>query len=333
MLTALQMIAKTRRLVAFPAPPTGGADKLSDVDILGWINDWFKKMSDEIYGIPAYLEITKATSGTLAVVTSAATPAVATADLSVVSEDWKFLTWPNIRSIGNLINRTTGVADTDRAPMLRVSRDMSFAQNIHRGSADYLSYFDYEPGKGLVLIPDTITIANTIRINYKQKFIRIHDGTPDGTTTFTGSGVDDAIPSGSYTGTSDTVYTVIIDSATTFKWGRNVDPMAPVYQVGTITITGVAQLLERGIYITFGATSGRTIYDKWVFTAPANEAAPSFFSDEDLMAPMAHAAFYCALILGLDDPGQFLSIRNGVTADFINNKKTKDLTQAFSYDR
>jgi hypothetical protein len=76
--------------------------------------------------------------------------------------------------------------------------------------------------------------------------------------TFTGSGLNDATFSGTPTETGHT-YQVTIDgdgSPNTFKW-----------RIGTgswttgVAMTGSAQLLDEGVYVTFGAITGHTLTD------------------------------------------------------------------------
>jgi len=238
--TLTELTALVRRLVAFPAPPTGGADKLSDTDILRWLNDWFKKMSDLVYGIPVYLEITVTAAGVIAVTTggSNSTPAVVTAGIVKSVEDFTFVSWPNLRSVGRPINRTTGIATNDRAPMTRANRNEPTLQYRFRESSDYYEWYDYVPGKGLVFLPITINETNTIRIPYKQDYVRLATG------------------------------------------------------------------------------------DK-----PA-----AFFAEDDVMAPVNHAAYYCAVILGLDEPDRFIRDRDSVTGSFIAKKYTKDTGSALGFD-
>lgn len=238
--TMTELIALTRHMVGFPAPAAGGADKLDDTHILRWLNDWFKSMAESIFGIPVYLEFTVSVAGVCTVVTTNSSPVVTT-DLMAAGqrvEDFTFLSWPDIRSISQVINRTSGVAETDDAIMLKMSRNSPNDQWDLRGSSDYYSGYDYEPGKGIVLLPKTITAINTIRVNYKQEFQRL---------------------------------------------------------------TGA-------------------------------QKPSSFFSEDDTMAPVLHAAYYCAVVLGLEEPDRFWSERDKVTRAFVTRAYTKDTGPAMGFD-
>jgi len=83
----------------------------------------------------------------------------------------------------------------------------------------------------------------------------------------TGSGLDDCTSSGNYNGTANNQYRVQIDATgtpDTFSWSRTGD--STWVQTG-VAITGAAQLLENGVYVTFGATTGHTVADRWDFDA------------------------------------------------------------------
>jgi len=82
---------------------------------------------------------------------------------------------------------------------------------------------------------------------------------------FTGPGLNDGTSSGAYTGTGNSaVYEVEIDGTgtpDTFKWKKD----GGAYTTG-VAITGAAQTLSNGVKITFAATTGHTLADKWVIT-------------------------------------------------------------------
>ena len=90
---------------------------------------------------------------------------------------------------------------------------------------------------------------------------------------FTGSGLNDATSGGTYTGTVNATYTVIIDSSAaspdTFKWKKN----SGSFTTGVV-MTGSAQTLSDGVTITFAATDGHTLNDQWVITAISYTGAP-----------------------------------------------------------
>lgn len=88
------------------------------------------------------------------------------------------------------------------------------------------------------------------------------------TADFTGSGLDDLTVGGTYTDGNEevtTYYIVEIDAIgtpDTFKWS---DDGGTTWDAEGIAITGTAQTLNNGVTITFGATTGHTLGDKWEF--------------------------------------------------------------------
>jgi hypothetical protein len=85
--------------------------------------------------------------------------------------------------------------------------------------------------------------------------------------TFTGSGLNDCTNSGNYNGVEDKQFRVEIDgtgSPDTFKWSND---NGGTWEATTVNITGSAQLLEDGVYVTFAATTGHTSTDRWDFDA------------------------------------------------------------------
>jgi len=87
-----------------------------------------------------------------------------------------------------------------------------------------------------------------------------------GGITFTGSGLNDMTNGGTFTGSEDTTYEIEIDATgtpDTFKWTKD---GGTTYTTG-VSITGSAQTLDDGSTITFAATTGHTLADKWSFTA------------------------------------------------------------------
>lgn len=87
---------------------------------------------------------------------------------------------------------------------------------------------------------------------------------------FTGSGLNDLIRGRVFTGSVDTAYRIEIDSTgttDTFKWSND---GGVTWQATGIPITGAAQTLEYGLTVTFAATTGHTLGDRWDFTARPN---------------------------------------------------------------
>jgi hypothetical protein len=84
-----------------------------------------------------------------------------------------------------------------------------------------------------------------------------------GTQVFAGAGLNDATSGGTYSGTGPTTFDVEIDATgtpDTFKWRKG----AAAYTTG-VAITGAAQTLSDGVTVTFAATTGHTLADKWAW--------------------------------------------------------------------
>ncbi len=82
---------------------------------------------------------------------------------------------------------------------------------------------------------------------------------------FTGAGLNDATSSGTSTAAASATYGAEIDATgapDTFKWRKG----AGAYTTG-VAITGAAQLLTDGVYVTFVATTGHMLGDKWSITS------------------------------------------------------------------
>ena len=73
--------------------------------------------------------------------------------------------------------------------------------------------------------------------------------------------LNDAVSSGTFNGTIKTKFVVEIDSTgspDTFKWQKEGGILT-----SSVNITGSAQVLSDGVSVTFGATTGHTLDDKW----------------------------------------------------------------------
>lgn len=85
---------------------------------------------------------------------------------------------------------------------------------------------------------------------------------------FTGTGLDDMTAAGPFTGSGKKSYVVEVDGTgapDTFKWSRNGGETWAATTVPMVAGTPVA--LEDGVAVTFAASTGHTIGDKWAFTA------------------------------------------------------------------
>ncbi len=91
-----------------------------------------------------------------------------------------------------------------------------------------------------------------------------------GTPLFDGVGLNDLSVSGIYTDTVERTYRIEIDGTgtpDTFRWS---DDNGLTWIVSTVNITGAAQLLNHGVSITFGATTGHTLNDGWTIAITIN---------------------------------------------------------------
>jgi len=86
---------------------------------------------------------------------------------------------------------------------------------------------------------------------------------------FQGSGLDDLTSGGTFTGTVLTEYLVEIDgtgASDTFRWSKD---GGATWVASNVAITGSAQNLDNGVTVTFGATTGHTVGDRWWILAHA----------------------------------------------------------------
>lgn len=124
---------------------------------------------------------------------------------------------------------------------------------------------------GDLIVNGTQTIASSeaIAISGAWQYFNSGDTIGSANTTFTGTGLDDGVLTGHYTGTAATrSFYVEIDATgtpDTFKWSHNSDLSAP--EATGVAITGGDQALADGISINFNATTGHTVGDKWSGTA------------------------------------------------------------------
>ena len=120
----------------------------------------------------------------------------------------------------------------------------------------------------------TITNSNNISLSGAFNYFNSGDTIGESNTTHTGTGLDDAVFTGHYDGTSSNkTFKVKITTLHTgtdedlFRW--SVDNFTT--QSAEIEITGNDQTLEDGISVKFNATRGHTLNDIWSGTAsPVN---------------------------------------------------------------
>ena len=120
--------------------------------------------------------------------------------------------------------------------------------------------------EGDLTVTGTQSVVSQSNLAVDNSFIYTNSGNTIGVdnTNFTGSGLDDAIFTGHYSGTtSNKTYYVRIDGTgtpDTFEW--SLDNFSTT-EATDIAITGADQELEDGININFNATTGHTLNDTW----------------------------------------------------------------------
>jgi len=322
-MNSYELILLVRDMVGFPAPKTGGNEPLSDGNILKWINQGYHKLEQVINGVPAYLEFTVTAGGVIAVTKTNSDPVVASGDIVQYAYDFTYVKFPNVKAYGTFENLTDSIYKTEDRLMRQISRyDRRKQAEFQEYTGDYYLYYDLDKKNGVVFLPKTIAKTNTIGIHYRQKVADLHSKVINDTVEYTqavpGSGLDDMTISGQYTGSTALDVRIEIDgvgSPNTFR--LSLDGGA-TWATSTVPITGVAQTYgTTGIYITFAATTGHTAGDYWDFSVWPNEAPNSFFDDDDMMGyPCNWAAYNCALLLGYQNPGNYLAAANAAINEF-----------------
>lgn len=125
----------------------------------------------------------------------------------------------------------------------------------------------------LVVTGSTVsTSTEDVNVGGQYTFLQQGDTIGESGTTFSGTGLDDGLLVGTYTGTtSSKTFYVRIDgtgSPNTFEWS---DDNFSTTEATGVSITGDDQLLADGISVRFGITTGHTSGDTWSGTAtPSN---------------------------------------------------------------
>lgn len=111
------------------------------------------------------------------------------------------------------------------------------------------------------------TVSGTFTGSAPTNYYVEIDGTTAMTETFTGSGLDDLTVGGTYDGTTSKSFRVKIDATgtpDTFTWSND---GGSTWEAAGVAITGSQQTLEDGVSVTFGATTGHTLNDRWDWSA------------------------------------------------------------------
>ena len=134
-----------------------------------------------------------------------------------------------------------------------------------------------------VLGTQIIASSSNLEVGGSIQYLNAGDTIGEANTTFTGTGLDDAFYSGHYKGTTTNLgYYLRIDATgtpDTFEWGH--DPTFATTVATGVAITGSAQLLDNGISIDFGATTGHTVGDKWSGTASPVDIDTGLFTNRN----------------------------------------------------
>jgi hypothetical protein len=94
-----------------------------------------------------------------------------------------------------------------------------------------------------------------------------YDSSP-GPVFFTGTGLDDLTASGTFTGTTNRNFRIQIDGVgtpDTFRWTKSSATTTIVWDGSAIPISAGTTTLTEGMSITFAATTGHTLNDRWDF--------------------------------------------------------------------
>lgn len=105
----------------------------------------------------------------------------------------------------------------------------------------------------------------------RSDFVVYNSDDVPGPVTFTGSGPNDMTAGGTYSGTSSKTFVIEIDGTgtpDTFQWSQD---GGSTWTATGVSITGAAQTLQEGMTVTFTATTGHTLGDRWNFPTGAKK--------------------------------------------------------------
>lgn len=324
---AYELITAVRRMVGFPEPKRNADDPLSNGDILDRINVGYKHIVNVLNGVPAYVEFTVETDGTLAVTKSNSDPVIVTGDIVKNEYDFTYYKFPDIKAIGVLENLTDSAYKSDDRLMRNVSRYDRSKQGSFHESTDYFYYYDVDKRNGIAFFPKTLNKQNTIGLHYRQNVADLRSKIINDTVQYTqavpGTGKDDMTISGNYTGTAMLDVRVIIDTVSPDN-GKIYDTFKLSFDGGltwfapSIEITGIAQTYGTyNIYITFESTTGHVVGDYWDFSVWPNTSAHAFFDDTDMLGyPVCYAAYMTSKLTGFGDASDLLNDAMRELADF-----------------
>ncbi len=171
-------------------------------------------------------------------------------------------------SSGNRVIKVYSLADPSNPSYVGTSGNQDNKMAYPDGYGGKLYLTDYD-GTDLAPKGYAATLANADIRLYGQ----FGTAATIGAATFTGSGLDDMTSGGHYTGLeSDPIsYRVQIDGTgtpDTFKWSND---GGATWVVTGVNIMEAAQHLEDDVKVTFGATTGHTVGDRWDFTVTPSQ--------------------------------------------------------------
>jgi hypothetical protein len=181
----------------------------------------------------------------------------------------------NINFASGPVGHETSAPD-DVKPPTEVSAEGTFTDNVTDGYLYEVTYYNSVTGNRSN--GSQTLVAAAIAIDQRNlSALPIPNGSLTANTRFQGTGLDDLTAGGTNTDDDSKIFMVEIDATgtpDTFKWSRilnNENDRAVEVATG-VAITGAAQTLETGVTVTFGATTGHTLGDRWVFGAQPNDS-------------------------------------------------------------
>jgi len=153
---------------------------------------------------------------------------------------------------------------------------------INNGTFRFMNDTIYPQSKltivGDTRITGTVESSSPVKINETLKILGVDVGTTLTDTVFTGSGIDDFVKYGDYTGIDDSYFIFEIDGAETFQWSND---SGVSWNSTDLPVTNYTTPLhiENGIYVLWNSDSGHTVGDKWEFNATI-VTTPNLFEAE-----------------------------------------------------
>lgn len=324
-----EMVDLVRTYIGFPEPAAGATDRLSNTDILRWLNDGFDKMSNEVYGLEKYTEFEIQADGTITVTE----PASGEDPPSITLNNPPLQSYPSfdisdLRSYVSFVNKTDGVNDDGRRIMKKKSIDDHNYQGSFNTVASFYRWYDLSGTNGFVLLPLTIDQTNTIGIKYRKDFTRNAVSTP----VITGDGLDDITIGGIYTGTTTKNYRIEVTNDAPdpeiFRWSND---GGDTWTQSGLEMSTSAITLEDGLTVLWAATAGHTVTDYWDWTATAPSLS-DFQENEQSGFPVHYACYQVAKQIRDMDGSIFRKDADRYLAEWIERRTTIDDTMDFSLD-